>query len=163
MVDFVYSTEATINASPEKIFGIVSDPSRHVELAGSNEVKKITVTPPGSVGLGTKISAEETVQVGADSMDLTAESVVVTCDPPKSFSFIVNPALPETVRRMQWWFRMAPAGQGTKVVHEVEVEWGDIQTEMLKGLRDNYEQVRAGYVRDGMQKTLQNLKSMAEG
>ncbi len=163
MVDFAYSTEATINASPEKIFGIVSDPSRHVELAGSNEVKKITITPPGSVGLGTKISADETVQVGADSMDLTAESVVVTCDPPNCFSFITNPALPETVRRIQWWFRMSPEGQGTKVIHEVEIDLGDLKTEMLQGLRDNYEQARAGYVRDGMNQTIQNLKRMAGG
>lgn len=163
MVDFAYSTEATINASPEKIFGIVSDPSRHVELAGSNEVKKITITPPGSVGLGTKISADETVQVGADSMDLTAESVVVTCDPPNCFSFITNPALPETVRRIQWWFRMSPEGQGTKVIHEVEIDLGDLKTEMLQELRDNYEQARAGYVRDGMNQTIQNLKRMAGG
>ncbi len=163
MLDFAYSTEATVNASPEKIFDIVSDPSRHVELAGSDEVKKVTITPQGAIGLGTKIAAAEVVVIGGDSMDLTAESVVVTYDRPKSFSFVTNPALPETVRRMQWWFRLAPDGQGTKVTHEVDLEWGDIQTEMLQGLRDNYEQVRAGYVRDGMKKTLENLKRMAEG
>jgi len=38
----------------------------------------------------------------------------------------------------------------------------DIQTEMLKGLRDNYEQVRAPIAREGMDKTLQNLKRIAE-
>ena len=58
---------------------------------------------------------------------------------------------------------MSPQGGGTKVVHEVEVDWGDLQTEMLKGLRDNYEQVRAGVVRTGMGKTLENLKRMAGG
>ena len=63
---------------------------------------------------------------------------------------------------MQWWFHMSPQGSGTKVVHEVEVDWGNIQNEMLKGLRDNYEQVRAGIVRGGMAKTLENLKRMAE-
>jgi hypothetical protein len=109
------------------------------------------------------MSAEETVQIGPASMDLTAESVVVTYDSPNSFSFITNPALPESVRRIQWWFRMASDGQGTKVTHEVELEWGDIQTDMLKGLRDNYEQARAGYIRDGMDKTLQNLKKMVGG
>ena len=102
MVDFAYSTEGTINASPEKIFAIVSDPLRHVELAGSDEVKRIAITPQGPVGLGTRMSAEETVTVGGDTMDLTAESVVVTCDPPNCFSSITNPALPETVRRIQW-------------------------------------------------------------
>ena len=48
-------------------------------------------------------------------------------------------------------------------MHEVEVDWGDIQQDMLKGLRDNYEQVRAGVVRDGMAKTLDNMKRMAGG
>ena len=96
-------------------------------------------------------------------MGLTADSVVVTYAPPNSFSWIVNPPLPEQVRRIQWWFGVAPQGGGTKVVHEVEVDWGDIQKEMLKGLRDNYEQVRAGLVRSGMSNTLENLKRMAEG
>ena len=163
MLDFAYSTEATINASPEKIFEIVSDPSRHIELAGSEEIKQVTINPAGPVGLGTVRSCEETVRIGDDFVDLTAESVIVTYDRPKSLSFIVNPALPETVRRLQWWFRIAPEGQGTKVVHEVEIDWGDLQTEMVKGLRDNYEQIRAGIVRDGMDKTLQNLRRMAVG
>ena len=58
---------------------------------------------------------------------------------------------------------MSSEGSGVKVVHEVEVDWGDIQDEMLKGLRDNYEQIRAGVVRSGMDNTLKNLKRMAEG
>ena len=58
---------------------------------------------------------------------------------------------------------MSPQGGGTKVVHEVEVDWGDLQNEMLIGLRDNYEQVRAGVVRTGMGKTMENLKRMAGG
>ena len=45
---------------------------------------------------------------------------------------------------------MSPQGSGTKVVHEVEVYFGEFQTDMLKGLKDNYEQVRAGIVRSGM-------------
>ena len=64
---------------------------------------------------------------------------------------------------MQWWFYMSPQGGGTKVVHEIELDWGDIQGEMLRGLRDNYEQIRAGVVRDGMDKTMKNLRTMAEG
>lgn len=163
IVDFAYSTESTINAPPQAIFDIVSNPSRHVELAGSRELNRVSQRPAGPVGTGTHILAEETVKMAdGTSMDLTADSVVVTYDPPKSFSWIVNPALPEQIRRIQWWFRMSPQGRGTKVVHAVEVEFGDVQSEMLKGLRDNYEQARAGVVRTGMVKTLENLKRMAE-
>ena len=163
MPDFSYSSEITINATPEKIFEIVSDPAKHAALAGSNELKKITQQPSGPVGTGTHILAEETVMMAdGTGMDLTADSIVVTFDAPKSFSWIVNPALPEQVRRMQWWFRMTPDGDGTKVVHEVEVDWGDLTHEMLVGLRDNYEQIRAGVVRTGMDQTVVNLKNIAE-
>jgi len=164
MIDFSYSTEVTINASPQAIFDIVSNPARHVELAGSGELNMIRQEPAGPVGTGTHIIAEENVKMADGSgMDVTADSVVVTCDPPNCFSFIVNPAFGEQIRRIQWWFRMSPQGGGTRVVHEVEVDWGDIQGEMLKGLIDNYEQVRAGVVRNGMDKTLENLKRMAGG
>jgi hypothetical protein len=162
MVDFSYSAEAKINASPQAIFDIVSDLTRHPELAGSDEIKSVTQTPAGAVKAGTQIHADETVVMGDEStMDLTADSIVVTFDPPKSFSWIVNPALPEQVRRMQWWFNLSSQDGGTKVVHEVEIDWGDIQHEMLIGLRDNYEQIRAGVVRSGMDKTLQNLQRLA--
>jgi hypothetical protein len=115
------------------------------------------------VGTGTHIVADETVKMADGSgMDLKADSIVVTYDAPRTISWIVNPVLPEQVRRIQWWFRMSPQGRGTKVVHEVEVDFGDLHNEMLKGLKDNYEQVRAGIVRTGMAKTLQNLKRMAE-
>ena len=164
MIDFSYSTEATINASAQTIFDIVSDPSRHTELAGSDELNNIRQAPAGPVGTGTHLLAEETVvMTDGSTMDLTADSVVVTHDAPNSFSWIVNPELGEQVRRMQWWFNMSPEGDGVKVVHEVEVDWGDIQDEMLRSLRDNYEQIRAGVVRSGMDSTLKNLKKMAEG
>jgi len=58
---------------------------------------------------------------------------------------------------------MSADGDSTKVTHEVEVDWGNLTHEMLIGLRDNYEQVRAGVVRTGMDKTVENLKAMAEG
>lgn len=82
MADFSYSTEATINASADKIFGIVADPNKHVELAGSDEIKKITVSP-GPVGVGTTINAEEVVIVGGDPMELTAESTVSPMSPAR--------------------------------------------------------------------------------
>lgn len=164
MIDFAYSAEIIVNASPQAIFDIVSNPANHAELAGSEELNSVRSEPAGPTGTGTHILVEETVKMADGSgMDLTADSIVVTFDAPNSFSWIVNPSLPEQIRRMQWWFRMTPEGSGTKVVHEVEVDWGDLKNEMLIGLRDNYEQVRAGVVRTGMDKTVVNLKRIAEG
>ena len=45
---------------------------------------------------------------------------------------------------------MSPEGDGTKVSHSVEVNCGELTNEMLVGLRDNYEQARAGVVRTSM-------------
>ena len=164
MIDFAHSTEGTINASPQALFDIVSNPAKHVELAGSGELNRVGQEPAGPVRTGTHFTAEETLRMADGStMDVTADSVIVTHDPPNSISWIVNPAFPEQIRRIQWWFRMSPQGSGTKVIHEVEVDFGDLQNEMLRGVRDDYEQIRAGVVRDGMDKTMQNLKRMAGG
>ncbi len=163
MIDFSHSAEITINASPQAIFDIVSNPDNHIELAGSDELKKMTQRPAGPVGLGTIFFAEETVVMGDGSTrELTADSVVVTFDPPKSFSWIAIPAFPEPVRRIQWWFRMIPEGNGTKVVHEIEGDWGTLTDEKLLDEINNYEQMRGGVVRSGMDKTVLNLKRMAE-
>ena len=163
MADFAYSTETTINAEPKAVFDIVSDLSLHAELAGSGELNKATQRPAGPVGTGTHLFAEETVKLGDGSgMDVTAESVVVTFDPPAAISWIVNPVLPDRLRRVQWWFQLFPAGDGTRVVHEVEIDFGELHDETMKGLRDHFEQARAGVVRTGMVKTLENLKRMAE-
>ena len=162
MPDFAYRTEATVDAAPKMLFDIVSDLSTHVELAGSGELKTVTQKPVGDVGTGTRFSAEESVKLADGSgMDVIADSVVVACDPPTTFSWIANPLLPDRLRRVQWWFHFTPEGDGTRVVHEVELDFGDLQDEMLKGLRDNFEQVHAPVIRAGMDRTLENLKRMA--
>jgi hypothetical protein len=164
MPDFSYSSQITINAPAQKIFDFVSNPANHAKMAGSEELNKITQEPAGAVGLGTHIMAEETVMLAdGTGMDVTADSIVVTFDVPKSFSFIVNPVFPEQVRRIQWWFNLSAQGDNTILSHEVEVDWGNLTNEMMIGLRDNYEQIRAGVVRSGMDKTVANLKSMIEG
>jgi len=163
MPDFAYSTEAVINAAPQAIFDIVSDPSRHVELAGSGELNTVTQAPTGPVGIGTHIAAEETVKFAdGGCLEVIADSVVVTYNPPSAFSWIVNPMLADQMRRVQWWFHLSPQSSGTKVVHEMEVDFGELHDPVLIGLRDNFEQVRAGVVRAGMVKTLENLKRMVE-
>ena len=83
MTDFSYSAEITINATPQAIFDIVSDPANHARLAGSEELNKITQSPAGPVGLGTHIMAEETVMMAdGTGMDLTANSIVSPSTPP---------------------------------------------------------------------------------
>ncbi|HEY2331665.1 MAG TPA: SRPBCC family protein [Acidimicrobiales bacterium] len=162
MPDFAHQTEATIDATPEALFAVASDPSRHVELAGSDELKTLSQMPAGAAETGTRFVAEESVRLAdGHELALTADSVVVICDPPTTFSWIANPHMADRLRRVQWWFHFMPLGDGTRVVHEVEIDFGDLQDEQLKGLRDNFEQVRAPVIRAGMERTLENLRAMA--
>lgn len=163
MLDFSCKIEAVINAGPQVVFDIISDPSRHVELAGSDELNTMEQEPQGQVGPGTRLYAKETLMLAdGSSMDVTSDSVVVTCDPPTTFSWIVSPALPDRFRRVQWWFHLNPEGSATKVTHEVELDIGELHDPLLISLRDDFEQVRGSVIRAGMEKTLQNLKRMAE-
>lgn len=163
MLDFACKLEAVINASPQAVFDIVSDLSRHVELAGSGELNTVEQDPPGPVGPGTRLHAEETVMLAdGNSLEVTADSVVVTCDPPRTLSWVVSPALADQFRRVQWWFHLSPTGSTTRVTHEVELDLGELHDPVLIGLRDHFEQARGSVIRAGMEKTLHNLKRMAE-
>ncbi len=156
MADYHYSTEATIQASPQSLFDKVADFTGHSRLAGSDEVVSISVVGSGPVGFGTVYEAQEKVRVGEDSMELGAVGVVVTYDAPNTISWINAPiGLP--LRRIQWWFHFKAEGSGTRVVHEVEVDFGELTDPNLIGLRDNYDEIRAPHVRNGMIKTLENL------
>ena len=66
MIDFSHSIETTINASPQKICDIVSDLSRHADLAGIGELNRVTQEPAGPV-----------VMADGCTMDLKVESVIV--------------------------------------------------------------------------------------
>jgi hypothetical protein len=44
----------------------------------------------------------------------------------------------------------------------VELDIGELHDPVLIGLRANFEQVRGSVIRAGMEKTLHNLKRMAE-
>ena len=155
-----FSTEAIIPAPAQSLFDIAADFAGHTKLAGSEEVLSISLVGSGPVGFGTVYECQEKVRMGEDSMELGTTGVVVTYDPPNTLSWI-NTAIGVPLRRIQWWFHFKPEGTGTKVIHEVEVDFGELTDPMLISFRDNYEAGRAPYVRDGMKKTLENLAQAA--
>jgi hypothetical protein len=163
MLDFSCKLDAVIEAPPQVVFDIVSDMSRHVELAGSGELNAVEQDPPGPVGLGTRLHAEETLMLADGSkLDVVSDSVVVTCDSPTTFSWITSPALPDRFRRVQWWFHLAGADSATRVIHEMELDIGELHDPLLITLRNDFEQIRGTVIRAGMEKTLRSLKQMAE-
>ena len=117
MSDFQASQEISINASPEVVFGLISDFTRHKEFAGLEELVNIRVETPGPIGLGSTIEADEAVQMGENTIELSTKSIVVGHNSPTSLSWIVVPPFP--LRRVQWWFQLSQQGESTKLVQEV--------------------------------------------
>lgn len=155
MVDFHASKEIVVDAAPEAVFSLVSDFTKHRDLAGSGELVEVRTLTTGPTGVGTMIEADESIHLGDEHMEFAAKSVVVAFDPPNSFSWIPVPPIP--IRRIQWWYHLSPEGRGTKVVHEVEVDLGEAR-EMFGGT-EAYNSTRGADVIRGMEKTLQNLKA----
>lgn len=160
MADFHVSRDTTVDASPEAVFAIVSDQEQHKRLAGSGELVDIRKVTPGPIGLGSVFEANESIQFGDRRMEFLARSIVVTFSPPNTISWIPTPPLP--LRRIQWWFRLSPAGEGTKVVHEVEVDLGDEAFDMF-GDAENFRTTRGADMARGMEKTLENLREAVRG
>jgi hypothetical protein len=63
---------------------------------------------------------------------------------------------------VQWWFHLAGADSATRVIHEMELDIGELHDPLLITLRNDFEQIRGTVIRAGMEKTLRSLKQMAE-
>ncbi len=91
MIDLHATRETVINASPQAVFDIISDLTRHKDLAGSGELVTVRKLTEGPTGLGSMIEADESIQLGDQHMEFAAKSVVVGYDAPNSMSWIPVP------------------------------------------------------------------------
>ena len=158
MSDFQAIQEISINASRESVFGVVSDFTRHKELAGLGELVNVRILTEGPIGLGSMIEADESVQMGENTIELSTKSVVVGYNSPNNLSWIVVPPFP--LRRVQWWFQLTQQGDSTTLVHEGEVDLGEA-AEQFGGV-ETFVPGRGAALSTGMQKTLENVKHAAE-
>ncbi len=158
MSDFQASHEISINASRETVFGIVSDFTRHKELAGLEELMNVRIKTAGSIGLGSTIEADEAVQMGDNTIELSTTSIVVGHNSPTSLSWIVVPPFP--LRRVQWWFQLTQQGDSTTLAQEVEVDLGEA-AEQFGGV-ETFISGRGAALTTSIQKTLENVKRAAE-
>ena len=158
MSDFQAKREISINAPVETVFEIISDFARHKELAGLSELVSVRQLTEGPIGLGSMFEVSESINMGEQVIELSTTSVVVGYNPPKNISWIVVPPFP--LRRVQWWFQLTQQGEGTKLVHETEVDLGEA-AEQFGGV-EVFKAGRGAAVATGMQKTLENVKQVAE-
>ena len=160
MLGFHNREEMTVDASPEAVFAIVGDLSRHVELSGSGEIKALRQVGNGPIGVGMRFEADEEIRVMGRTTKIVASSEVVEFAPPGVVSWTSMPSVPPKPRRIQWWFRLTPEAGGTRVAHECEVDFGPAANVMMRG---PYALMRGGAVKRGMRKTLENLRTTVQG
>jgi hypothetical protein len=158
MLAYKTRVDTLIDASRQTIFDLVGDVSRHSELAGSGEVLRVRVLTPGPVRLGTRFEADEDIPMGPPHQRFVATSEVVAYDPPHVVAWTSAPPLRPRARRIQWWFRLSPEAGGTRVVHEVEVDFNPLMNVVFKL---PYRLLRGNRIERGMERTLANLRQLA--
>ena len=149
-----HAEERVIEATPEQVFAVVGDPTRHAELCGSGEVRSVWMVSDGPVGVGSTFEADEDIAVGPGRSRFTALSSVVEFAPPTVISWTSMPPNRPKPKRIQWWFRLTPVDGGTRVVHAVQVDLGPVANVVMKPF---YGAMRGKRVVAGMRGTLDNL------
>jgi uncharacterized protein YndB with AHSA1/START domain len=115
MIQFIGATvSATIPASPDQLWPIISDVTRHPELAGSGEVVQTELLTPGPIRVGARFQSQQNMR----GMRYSTVSHVVACEPPHHLAWRIgvpgSPAFGQV-----WQFELKPQGTGTQVEHGV--------------------------------------------
>jgi uncharacterized membrane protein len=115
------ATSVEIARSPEDVFAYIADFPRHPEW--QEGLVSVTVETEGPVGVGTRVVHRR--KLGPQTVTTTSE--ITAYDPPQVFSFrgIDGPIRAEGSQRIE------PAGNGSRVLFEMELEGHGLGTLML--------------------------------
>jgi hypothetical protein len=108
------AASAVIAAPLEDVWALVSDVTRHPVLAGSGEVKGVTIVGGGPLAPGSVFQAEQCMR----GITYVTANKVMTWDPPYHFAWKVGiPGMPGLAQT--WVFNLAPVAGGTRVENGV--------------------------------------------
>jgi uncharacterized protein YndB with AHSA1/START domain len=149
-----------VEASPERVWAVVSDVESHPTLAGSGEVKAVRMSGPLDVGT----TFEGDVVVGG-VRSFTSRNVIEVADPPRELSWVSYPPLLEGETadhqtEVHWTFRLVPSASATDVEHTFRAPPPKANAQEWVALMERIDRVKT--VREGMRQTLMNLKLAAE-
>jgi hypothetical protein len=148
-------------ATPDAVFAVVADIASHHTLAGSGEVLAISRPPDHGWEIGSTFGADEAIRIGPFTRRFTATSEITEFDPPHVLAWTSTPDTGPKPRRIQWWFRITPDPlAGTRLLHEVEVEFGGAVLNRVVG--PIYGLLRGRAIARGMSSTVRNVAGRAE-
>ncbi len=146
------SVTREVEAPPERVWAMVSDLTRMGEWSPENDgatwTKGATGPRPGAAFKGTNRNGSRTWKTAG---------TIVASDPPHLFSFRITVlGLPSS----EWQYRVEPTDSGCQVTET----WDDHRGALIRLLGRLATGVDhdAAYTRDGMERTLEHLKSAAE-
>lgn len=150
-----------ITATPERVWEVVADFSRHPELAGSGEVLSVRMDGPLAVGT-TFASDVRTGEVGSFSPRCVIEEV----DERRRLGWVSLFPLDEGETadhqiEVHWRFDLEPTSNGTRLTHTVHIPLPKAGAEELTEFFTRTDRITT--VGNGMRRTLANVKDVAEG
>jgi len=152
--------EIEIAAPAERVWGIVSDISRHPQLAGSGEVLAVRLHGPLAVGT-TFDSDVRTGEVGSFSPRCVIEAV----EAPRHLGWVSLFPLEEGETEdhqieVHWAYDIDATPAGTRVVHRVHIPPPRAGADELADFFARTDRMTT--VRRGMERTLDNIRAAAE-
>jgi hypothetical protein len=153
-------TQTDIAATPERVWTVVSDFSRHPALAGSGEVLTLQMHGPLEVG-ATFDSEVRTGEIGSFSPRCEIEVI-------EEYRYLGWVSLfpldedetPEHQIEVHWRFGLEPSPTGTRLSHSVHIPPPKAGADELAEFFARTDRMTT--VRDGMRRTLANTKAAAE-
>jgi uncharacterized protein YndB with AHSA1/START domain len=145
-----------IDAPPEHVFTIVGDLATSAEWAGSGQVKTITQTSTGPVGVGTTYRANEKIV-----LPVTSVSEIVAYEPNRLIMWTSLPTMVKKSPPHRWMFQLEPEDGGTRLTQEVRaarcVGFERVLQVVMVKISGGLEPMGSG-----MKRTLENIKQRAE-
>lgn len=153
--------DVEIMASPEAVWKVISDINSHPRLAGSGEIKQIRFTGP--LRVGATWEADEAIRGPGRFTTVSACSV---CEPGRELAWTPQPppirkGREDSRPEISWWYRLTPTGDNTLLEHGFRVVEPRVGATMMKVFYALSH--REAAIRRGMHKTLENVKTAAEG
>lgn len=149
------TVSGVITAPAEKLFAIVSDVTRHPELAGSREVQRVELVTPPPIRVGSAFRSRQ--QIGG--FRYPTRSYVQVCDPPYRFTWLSGPGFRKPPFGQLWGFEFQPQGEhpSTLVLHSMTVPVPLLNLPPFSWIAD----AGARHESRNMLPTLENLARMA--
>jgi uncharacterized protein YndB with AHSA1/START domain len=154
---YTHQESIHIDAPPERVFAIVGNLDTSPAWAGSGQVKSMTKTTPGPVGIGTQYIADEKILI-----PFQAVSEITGYEPNELIVWTSKPTMVKKSAPHRWMFRLVPEDGGTRLTQEVRaaraVGFERVMQATMVKLSGGMEPIGRG-----MKRTLENIKVRAEG